>query len=273
MDIQKNWNQYREKHYEIVFMRYIAEQTPYRVIRKLGYGSYGITYLLEDRKSEKKVVMKRLRARGKKKRKIRNHFFFEIATLQHLAEESFPKVFCGGQIEDIPFYIMEYMDGQTFEELIFQENKPFTVDESLKIVEELFEIVSKIHKAGYAHRDLRIPNILSVDGKLRIIDFGLAAPLQKEDKQLWRHRHPKRLKTPQSDLYAIGHFLLFLLYSTYHPTESKERSWQEELKLPFDIENFIERLLGIKEIFQNIPEAQNKLSQIRNHSIQASRAM
>lgn len=260
---EKNWDQYKERRYEIAFMRYLAESTSYRVIHKLGYGSYGITYLLEYKDCKKKAVLKRMRARGRKNKKIRNHFFFEIATLQHLKDQHIPKVLGGGQIEDIPFYIMEYIDAKTFEQLIFQDRKKFTLDESLEIVAELFKIVFTIHEAGYVHRDLRIPNILIVNGSLRIIDFGLAVPLQSEDLQ--HFRNPKKLKTPESDLYAIGHFLLFLLYSNYDITDRKERPWQEELQLPHEIEYLIERLLGIQKVFPNVTEASEELDRIRNY--------
>lgn len=263
MQLKRKWEQYREQRYEMAFMHYIAEKTNYRFIQKIGYGSYGITYLLEDKNSKKKVVMKRLRARGRKKKKIRNHFFFEMSVLDHLRDAHIPQIYGGGQIDDIPFYLMEYLEGQTFEELIFRENKQFTIEESLKIVEELFKIVSKIHEAGYVHRDLRIPNILSVNSKLRVIDFGLAVPIQQVDRR--KIYNPKHLKTAQSDLYAIGHFLLFLLYSNYTVNERKDRPWQEELQLPNELEQFIERLLGIRDVFLGVTDAARQLDRIINN--------
>ncbi len=65
----------------------------------------------------------------------------------------------------------------------------------------------------------------------------------------------KKLEDHRSDLYYIGHFLLYLLYSNYSPTNRKERSWQEELQLPRDVEKYIERLLLIGPAFSSVEEA------------------
>ena len=106
----------------------------------------------------------------------------------------------------------------------------FSVEESLTIVKQLFEIVMTIHSHGIVHRDLRIPNILLRNGELYIIDFGLACYM-KEQIPLDSIHNPKKIESYISDLYCIGHFLLYLLYSNYTPTRKKERCWQEELQL------------------------------------------
>lgn len=263
MQLKRKWEQYREQRYEMAFMHYIAEKTNYRFIQKLGYGSYGITYLLEDKDIKKKFVMKRLRAKGRKNKKIRNHFFFEMSVLDHLRDSHIPRIYGGGQIDDIPFFFMDYIDGKTFEQLIFNEKKKYTINQSLKIVAELFQIVLKIHEAGYVHRDLRIPNILSVKDSLYVIDFGLAVPIQQVNRR--KIYNPKHLKTAQSDLYAIGHFLLFLLYSSYEVKERKDRPWQEELQLPNELEQFIEKILGIRDVFLGVTDAARELDRIINN--------
>lgn len=134
----------------------------------------------------------------------------------------------------------------------------FSLESSLTIVKQLLEIVMTIHSHGIVHRDLRIPNILLHDGQLYIIDFGLACYTKDQD-HLDPIRNPKKTESYISDLYCIGHFLLYLLYSNYTPTEKKERCWQEELQLPPNVENYIERLLLIQPAFPSTEAAYEAL--------------
>ncbi|UYZ11492.1 protein kinase [Brevibacillus sp. WF146] len=60
---------------------------------------------------------------------------------------------------------------------------------------------------------------------------------------------------PASDLYALGHFFLFLLYSGYEADENQpERSWEEELLLSPEIRGMIRRLLQIDPAYGSVEE-------------------
>ncbi|MEK4700949.1 hypothetical protein MKX47_15435 [Solibacillus sp. FSL R7-0668] len=71
------------------------------------------------------------------------------------------------------------------------------------------------------------------------------------------------LPHPLSDLYAVGHFMLFLLYSLYEPLAKKSTTWQQELQLPPALQHYIERLLTINTPFQDATEALQALHQLR----------
>jgi len=254
-------NRLQEKKYHSLFESYIENETPYQLERMLGMGSYGIAYLLKDKQSSKRVVLKRLRRKHSKKSKSIHFFNQEIEILNILTIPNIPTILTIGDLENIPYYIMEYIDGSTFEHFIFQQNIKFSISESLDITAQLLEIVIKIHQHGIVHRDLRIPNILMKNNQLFVIDFGLATYMNKDSINI-DLPNPKKGEDHRSDLYFIGHFLLYLLYSNYHPTSKKERSWQEELQLPIDIQNFIERLLLIQPAFSSANEAYLSLQTI-----------
>lgn len=241
--------------------KYIEENTSYQYSGVLGVGSYGVAYLLTERRTGKKFVLKRLKTKHLNSKKLCIRFQKEIEILQKLHLKNIPSVTITGKIKNIPYYIMEYMEGVTFEQAIFKIGNVYSLPESLHITKRLLQIVIQMHKKGIVHRDLRIPNILLHRGNLYIIDFGLATYLNPNET-LNQIKNPKKCKSHCSDLYFIGHFLLFLLYSSYTPTESQERSWQEELQLPTEVKNYIERLLLIKPPFSSAEEALRSIPKI-----------
>lgn len=254
---------FSDKKYEKFLRDYIDTETNYRFIEELGVGSYGVAYLIEHSVSGKKYVLKRMKTKHRNNEKLRTKFELEIQLLQKINLPNVPTVISQGVIQHIPFYIMDYIDGKTFEQEIFREGKIFTLFESLQITKNLLESVVTIHQKGIVHRDLRIPNILLKEDDLYIIDFGLAAYINN-DVPLETIDNPKRVENHLSDLYFIGHFLLFLLYSNYTPTNKKEMSWQEELLLPTDIVEYIERLLLIRPPFSSAEEALKSIPHITN---------
>ncbi|RKQ18896.1 serine/threonine protein kinase [Ureibacillus endophyticus] len=260
------FNTIKENKYHALVKSYIDNNTDYRFIKQLGDGSYGVAYLIEEPSSGEKFVLKRMKAKHRKSCKLREKFHLEIQLLQEIDLPNTPSVISHGVIEEVPFYIMDYIDGQTFEQSIFIEGNTFSVEQSLKFASQLLENVILFHQKGIVHRDLRIPNILMKDEQLYIIDFGLAVYM-KCDVDFNEIDNPKRAENHISDLYFIGHFLLFLLYSTYSPTQKKERSWQEELQLPPSLIEYIERLLIIREPFNSAEDALKSLQcQMLEHS-------
>ena len=49
-----------------------------------------------------------------------------------------------------------------------------------------------------------------------------------------------------------GHFLLFLLYSTYEPVSKKKRSWEEELLISSPAKKVIRKMLQIDEPYEEV---------------------
>ncbi|MER2000919.1 MAG: protein kinase, partial [Lysinibacillus sp.] len=208
---------FKEKHLDQATYRYFEPNT----IQRIGEGSYGVAYVRQN--GEITTVIKRLKAKRLNKRTIAK-FQQEISFLQQLQALPVPKLVQTNWIEDAPFYEMSYINGFTFEQAIFDQNIQYSNAEIFQYTKQLLSILIKMHEANIVHRDLRIPNILVNDGQLTIIDFGLAS---KIDPNIALHsiKNPKKVKHPISDLYEVGHFMLFLLYSTYEPHSRKNSSW------------------------------------------------
>ncbi len=248
------WKHLFEKNFDQTVQRFIVEHSDFTFKAFLGYGSYGRAYLIEASSSQQQFVLKCLRPKHRRHQKTIAKFKQESDILQQLSLPYVPSIHMTGTIQGLPFFIMDYINGQTFEQLIFQNGTKFTMTQSLAITKQLLTQIIAIHNYGIVHRDLRIPNILLVNKQLHIIDFGLATTF-KRNIDLTTIDNPKQAQNHISDLYFVGHFLLFLLYSNYEPSNQKEKAWQHELNLPVEVKDFLERLLWIQEPFPNASEA------------------
>jgi serine/threonine-protein kinase len=239
----------------IIHQRYSIEEV-------LGMGSYGITYLAKDQKTNTIIVLKQLRTTKARTHSGLRSFQREAAILQVLQHPQVPGLLDVFENEHGHFIVMEWIQGSTFEDLIFRNDQKYSETETIRILLELLTIVECFHEKGIIHRDLRIPNIIERNGELHIIDFGLACFLTDEE-DLEPDEHPEKLRmravTVKSDLFALGHFALFLLYSTYEPLSKKERSWEEELNISSSLKTILRKMLQLDDPFQSVYETRTAL--------------
>ncbi|KEF39136.1 protein kinase family protein [Schinkia azotoformans MEV2011] len=242
----------------------------YIIIKVLGMGSYGITYLTYDQKKNIEYVLKQMKPSRKKLEKVHLSFQYEKEILTKLNHPRIPKFGESITFNGHHFFTMEYVNGKTFEDLIFKEGIVYEEHDAFCILREVLEIVAYLHGQNIIHRDLRIPNIMVKENIIYVIDFGLARFFNDMrhyslhtsmngydiEKKLKREIHFK------SDFYALGHFILFLLYSGYSPESKKEKSWEEELRITEQARFFIRRLLQLDEPYTCVEEVIQTLDQL-----------
>jgi serine/threonine protein kinase len=234
----------------------------YRITSVLGLGSYGIAYLAVHEPTKETYVIKQVKPSLRHQPKGNAMQEYEMKILQALDHPLIPKAVERLQIGDHSFLVMTYISGMTMEDFLFEQHGTFTEKEAVTFVREAANIVRYLHHHGVIHRDVRIPNVIVRDGKPFLIDFGLARFLGDkatyESDSLDSYPLEKQLKRkvePASDLYALGHFLLFLLYSTYTPQPGQpERSWEEELTLSSEVRTMLRRLLQIEEPYPDVDQ-------------------
>lgn len=216
----------------------------YTIEARLGEGSYGITYVARDEETNQLVVVKQMK-RTKKKKRIAS-FEREALMLRKLNHPQIPKLYDMFDARGIPHLVMEYIEGDTIETLIFEKKQTFGEKEAFFLLADVLAIVQHIHAHEIVHRDLRIPNLVFRDGVVYVIDFGLARFFHEQDGPfLTLEQKLRRQVDVKSDIYALGHFLLFLLYSSYEPTEGKEKSWEDELSLSKEARYVLRRMLQL----------------------------
>ncbi|GIO96965.1 serine/threonine protein kinase [Paenibacillus lautus] len=253
----------------------------YTVQQMIGEGSYGILYKCMDQQSGNVVAVKQSRpSKGDYARQLLNREAAVLRSLQHPQIPAYRDFFTNNRDS---YLVMSYMNGDTLEDLIFEQDMNYEEDECIDITLQLLKLVRYIHEQGYVHLDLRIPNVLFKDGRINLIDFGLARrigeppPLQVPvRKKFKRNSSASSVQFKDSkeseDLRDIGHFMLFMLYSTYEPDNNRgaavERSWQEELHLSMGLQNMIKRLLQLSEPYSSSLEFMHELQSLadaRNH--------
>jgi tRNA A-37 threonylcarbamoyl transferase component Bud32 len=95
------------------------------------------------------------------------------------------------------------------------------------------------------HRDVRVPNTLYNEGKICLVDFGLARWMGEDTYKA------------DIDFSFLGDFLLHLHYTSFETVSSKKRPWFEELELTRKETVLLKKLLGIDNRYGSIYEVEH----------------
>ncbi|WP_053366846.1 serine/threonine protein kinase [Bacillus sp. FJAT-27245] len=246
------------------FPKGMAIDCRYRIEALLGSGGYGHSYLAFDMAEGRPVVLKTLRLHKRLSVRGRESFRTEQFMLQQTSHPALPDYYRSGTHEEIPFFVMEYKQGKTVEQLVFQEGNSYTEKEAFGIADKLLRILDYLHSIHIIHRDIRLPNILMHGDEVYLIDLGLARKAEKSNGKFpGSHNRLRKAKNRQSDFYGLGHFLLFLLYSSYTPAEGQaERSWEEELQISRGAKTILKRLLLIESEYNDCTEIRRDIGKL-----------
>ncbi|MFB5762268.1 serine/threonine protein kinase [Paenibacillus medicaginis] len=242
--VREAWMDYPHQPGEVIGGRY-------KVVRLLGIGSYGLTYLCTDKETGLSAAVKQ--AKPSKRARAVKLLRREADMLQQLSHRCIPRYIEWIELgRNKAYLVSEYIEGSTLEDLIFGQEQRFTETECVLYTLELLKRVRYVHEQGFVHMDIRIPNVIQRAGEPCLIDFGLALAMGEDPQEVFpgsmmQMRDPQRRDARMySDLYDIGHFMLFMLYSAYDPAPGQEPSgWQEELDLHPETRRFLERLLQL----------------------------
>ncbi|HMS42742.1 MAG TPA: serine/threonine-protein kinase, partial [Pyrinomonadaceae bacterium] len=151
----------------------------YKVLSLLGEGGMGAVYLAQDAKLLRKVALKILSAEMVSEENRVQRFIHEARAASALNHPHILTIYDIGEVENLNFIAMEFVDGETFHESIYHGKTDLKT--LLKYLAQTAEGLSKAHLSGIVHRDLKPENIMiSRDGYAKILDFGLAKLVENE---------------------------------------------------------------------------------------------
>lgn len=146
----------------------------YEVEKLLGRGSAGEVYLCRDTLiGSLRVAVKVLPPWLLDKPKQRARIAAEVLALRSFKSPFIVHVsdFCHNH--ECTAIVMEYVEGETLRALL-DSDKSISKEKKFSLARKLIQGVTHIHERGLIHRDIKPENIIiSTDGNLKIIDFGL----------------------------------------------------------------------------------------------------
>ena len=162
----------------------------YVVLAKLGAGGMGVVFAAYDPELDRKVALKLLHphlaavADPFASHEARSRLLREAQALARLNHPHIVAIHDVGEHDGTVWLAMEYVEGET---LTAWSRQPRTWREALDIMTRAARGLEAAHAAGLVHRDIKPDNIMvGADGRVRVMDLGLARALDNADAPVRR---------------------------------------------------------------------------------------
>jgi len=273
----------------------------YRIEGKLGTGGNGEVYKVWHMRLRKFYVIKAHRAGAKGAvETLRN----EAEALKNLKSLYVPQVFDFLADEKTSYTIMEYIEGESFDKLL-RENEKYERSKVIKWYYQLATALEEMHEKGVCHRDIKPSNIMLTDrGDICLIDFdsavvigrsvgainrsmGYASPEQEKFFDICKRAYTERIRHAKgggvalkvaesgslycnidwklSDIYSLGATMHHILFGK-QPTETENSAdnFLQKTECVTALEYIIERSLHSAPS-ERFPSARDIKSAINNN--------
>ncbi len=229
----------------------------YRIIKKLGQGGFGITYLAENTMLEGKVAIKEFFFKEYCERneltchvtvptsnnrdtveRFKQKFIKEAKTIFRLNHPNIVRILDVFEENDTAYYVMEYIEGESLSDMVTRRGAiPFA--EAIGYVKAAAEALMYIHSKKINHLDIKPGNLMkrNEDGEIVLIDFGVAKQYDLDTSQGTTttpvgiscgyspteqyRKNGVQTFSPQSDVYSLA-ATLFKLLTGNTPPEAME---------------------------------------------------
>src|SRR5271166_3559891 len=152
---------------------------PYEIRSPLGAGGMGEVYRAADSKLGRDVALKVILPEFAQDARLMSRFQREAQVLASLNHTNIASIYGLEDSGGVRALVMELVEGPTLADRIKEGAIP--LEEALPIAKQIAEALEYAHERGIVHRDLKPANIkVMQDGKVKVLDFGLAKALQDD---------------------------------------------------------------------------------------------
>jgi len=145
---------------------------PYDVVAPLGSGGMGTVYRARDRRLQRDVAVKVLRADGPLDDTSRARFEREARAVAALNHPHVCAVYDVGVDSGTEYIVMELLEGETLAKRL--DSGPLPLEDALRYAGQVASALDAAHRAGIVHRDLKPGTVMLTRTGAKLLDFGLA---------------------------------------------------------------------------------------------------
>ncbi len=263
----------------------------YQVLKVLGEGGFGQTYIVEDihLPGKPKCVLKHLKTTSTDSESLeiaRRLFLKEAETLQQLGNhDQIPRLLAYFEQDQQFYLVQEFIDGHTLSKEYFVGQK-WTQKQTIKMLIEVLSILEFVHGQGVIHRDIKPDNLIrrACDHQLVLIDFGAIKQLRNQTmigsgkqnmtmivgtRGYMPSEQIRRVPRPSSDIYALGMMGIQALTGVHPHTlqddpDTGEILWQELASVTPEFADVLTKMTRyhFKDRYQSATEALQALREL-----------
>jgi Tol biopolymer transport system component len=149
---------------------------PYEVQAPIGAGGMGEVWRARDSRLDRTVAIKVLPAEFAQNAQFRVRFEREAKAISSLTHPNICTLYDVGNDGGVEFLVMEFLDGESLADRL--SRGPLPIEQVLRVGVQIAEALDRAHRAGIVHRDLKPGNVMLTRNGAKLLDFGLAKPVE-----------------------------------------------------------------------------------------------
>ncbi|MCP4677129.1 MAG: protein kinase [Deltaproteobacteria bacterium] len=199
----------------------IVLEDKYLLRDEIGRGAMGTVFLAEDKTLQRQVAVKFLLPELSNSPDCAVRFRREAIGMAAIRDNNVAQIYAYGEYGNIPYFVMEHLEGETAESLIDSHNRRgffIPLRDTIDIIVQAVSGLAAIHRAGAIHRDIKPGNIMIAGDPMRVVimDFGLVRTVKMDDEVRTLAGTPAYIapelvegkkdsdRSPLTDIYSMG---------------------------------------------------------------------
>jgi hypothetical protein len=197
----------------------------FRLLAKVGQGSFGRVYRAWDPQLEREVALKILHGASMSDR-LKEQVLREGRALARIRDNNVVAVHGVEWYEGRAALCMEFVRGRTLDDVVFSDGR-LPVHDVVRIGGDVCRALSAVHRSGVVHRDVKARNVMRDEsGRIVLMDFGAGQDARLSDTTRKSDAAGTPLymapelfdggdASPRSDVYSVAVLLFYLLTGEY----------------------------------------------------------